>query len=293
MDRSKAFAASAVAFSLLGLVEKDTAFAPAIAKQTPSLRAGGLRATLGAQSQAPQQAGAGFGSVAAAAAMACGAMCLGSHRAAKRARPRTQVCADASGLVGGGPICVYTDALMKASAQKDESVMVAKDVMKVKQLMSDRDFLDELQYVLNETGTTELTKAQGMIKLLQPLESTVFEKFVVFLAKKKRLAAVKPICQEFISTMYNNENIAPVVVRSAQRLSEEQIDSLKIKMREKTGCSDVKLIASVDASMVGGFVVEWGFPDPEDLSSPTEGVDLSLSNILRKKALNQGVLING
>eukprot|EP00420_Gonyaulax_spinifera_P017213 CAMPEP_0197892834 /NCGR_PEP_ID=MMETSP1439-20131203/31726_1 /TAXON_ID=66791 /ORGANISM="Gonyaulax spinifera, Strain CCMP409" /LENGTH=48 /DNA_ID= /DNA_START= /DNA_END= /DNA_ORIENTATION= len=48
MDRSKAFAASAVAFSLLGLVEKDTAFAPAIAQQTPALRAGGLRATLGA-----------------------------------------------------------------------------------------------------------------------------------------------------------------------------------------------------------------------------------------------------
>merc|ERR1711972_1116431 len=99
------------------------------------------------------------------------------------------------------------------------------------------------------------------------------------------------MCQEFIMSMYANESIAPVVVTSAQRLTEEQLDNLKTKMAEKIGCKDVKLIEEVDASLLGGFTVTWGFPDPEDLSIPTDGIDLSLATILKKKALNQGVLV--
>lgn len=207
-----------------------------------------------------------------------------------RAAPRTVMHADASGLAPGGPLVVYTDALIEAAAKKGESVPVTKDIMKIKQLFGDEEFLEKLTFVVNDLGTTEVAKAAGMIELLQPLESTVVPKFITFLAKKTRLLALKPICQEYVSALYNAQSIAPVIVRSAQRLSESQIETIKDKMKAKTGASDVKLITEVDAGLLGGFIIEYGFTDPENLDTPTEGVDLSLKSFLEKAALDQGVV---
>merc|ERR1719221_120393 len=128
-----------------------------------------------------------------------------------------------------------------------------------------------------------------MLKLLEPLQSTVVPKFVVFLAKKKRLMSLKVIAQEFVGQLYDQQSIAPVKV-CAERLTEEQLEGIKEKMKEKTGASDIKMIVLVDPGLLGGFTVEWGFPDPEDLSTPTDGIDLSLKAVLAKAALNEGVL---
>merc|ERR1712061_755977 len=114
--------------------------------------------------------------------------------------------------------------------------------------------------------------------------------FVVFLAKKKRLMSLKVIAQEFVGQLYDQQSIAPFKVVCAERLTEEQLEGIKEKMKEKTGASDIKMIVFVYPGLLGGFTVEWGFPDPEDLSTPTDGIDLSLKAVLAKAALNEGVL---
>merc|ERR1711933_422870 len=172
----------------------------------------------------------------------------------------------------------------------EEDVTVAQDMMMLKNKFLDEDFLDELQFVVNETSFREMDRAKGLIKLVEPFQSTVVPKFIIFLAKKKRLMSLKVIAQEFVGKLYEAQSIAPVKVCCAQRLTEEQVEGIKEKMKEKTGASDIKLIIEVDSSLLGGFTVEWGFPDPEDLSTPTDGIDLSLQSILARAALNQGVL---
>eukprot|EP00425_Heterocapsa_triquetra_P036961 CAMPEP_0195083470 /NCGR_PEP_ID=MMETSP0448-20130528/24408_1 /TAXON_ID=66468 /ORGANISM="Heterocapsa triquestra, Strain CCMP 448" /LENGTH=244 /DNA_ID=CAMNT_0040116681 /DNA_START=45 /DNA_END=779 /DNA_ORIENTATION=+ len=210
-------------------------------------------------------------------------------RGAARA-PRAPMRADASGLTPGGPLIVYRDALVEAAAKKGESVAVTKDVMSIKSKLSDEATLEELTMVVNKLGTTELEKAEGMIKLFSPMTSSVMPKFITFLAKKKRLLALKPLCFEYINELYSQQAIAPVKVRSASRLTEAQLETIKNKMKAKTGAEDIKLITEVDAGLLGGFVAEWGFSDPENLDTATEGVDLSLKSFLQKAALNQGVV---
>merc|ERR1712056_116536 len=134
------------------------------------------------------------------------------------------------------------------------------------------------------------TKAAGMVELMQPLESNVVPKFVTFLAKKKRLQALQPVVEEYMSSLYETQNIAPVLVRSAQPLTEEQKEAIKEKMKAKTGASDIKLVCQIDSSLIAGLSVEYGFTDPEQLSTPTEGADLSLKSYLESAALNQGVV---
>merc|ERR1712187_294655 len=103
-------------------------------------------------------------------------------------------------------------ALMDADAKTEEQVTVAQDMMNLKAKFSDEDFLDELQFIVNETSFREMDRAKGMIKLLEPFQSTIVPNFIVFLAKKKRLMSLKVIAQEFISKLYDIQSIAPVKV---------------------------------------------------------------------------------
>ena len=147
---------------------------------------------------------------------------------------RTLMRADLSGLAPGGPLVAYSDALIEAAAKQGETVPVTKDMMKIKKMLKDEAFLEELSLVVNALGTTEVMKAQGMVKLLSPLESKTVPKFIVFLAKKARLVALAPLAEEFVNTLYSAQSIAPVRVVSAQRLSEAQIGDIKNKMKAKT-----------------------------------------------------------
>merc|ERR1711933_618523 len=149
---------------------------------------------------------------------------------------------------------------------------------------------DELQYIVNNPTIPLTARAASMVELLQPLESSVVPKFVTFLAKKKRLQALQPVVEEYMTSLYETQNIVPVRVRSAQALTEEQKEAIKEKMKAKTGASDIKLVCQIDSSLIAGLSVEYGFTDPEQLSTPTEGADLSLKSYLESAALNQGVV---
>merc|ERR1712187_80764 len=127
----------------------------------------------------------------------------------------------------------------------------------------DDAFKNELQFIVNNPTMSLTTKAAGMVELMQPLESSVVPKFVTFLAKKKRLQALQPVVEEYMSALYETQNIVPVRVRSAQPLSEEQKEAIQAKMKAKTGASDIKLVCQVDASLIAGLSVEYGFTDPD------------------------------
>jgi len=216
-----------------------------------------------------------------------------SGAAARGAAQRIQMRAgkDASGLIPGGPVTAYSDALAEAASRQGESVPVTRDVMKVKGLFSDSKFLDELQFIVNNPTLSQTTKAAAMVDLMQPLESSVVPKFVVFIAKKKRLQALSPIATAYLNTLYSTQDIAPVRVTSAVPLSEEQKEAIKEKMKAKTGAADVKLVTKIDSRLLAGLKVEWGFTDPDQLMTPIEGVDLSMKSYLEDAALDKGVVV--
>jgi len=215
-----------------------------------------------------------------------------SGAAARSAVRRTQMHAvlDASGLIPAGPVMAYSDALAVAATKKGESVPVTKDVMKVKGLFDDNQFKDELQFIVNNPTLEQTEKAASMIELMQPLESSVVPTFVTFLAKKRRLKALKSVTEAYMSTLYRTQNIVPVRVMSAQPLSEEQKEAIKAKMKAKTGASDIKLVCKIEPTLVAGLTVEYGFEDADQLETPTDGMDLSMKTYLEKAALDQGVV---
>merc|ERR1711879_590754 len=154
----------------------------------------------------------------------------------------------------------------------------------------DEDFLHEM-LAQNTPNYTQVDKANLIIELLQPLESTVLPKFLVFLAKKKRMMSLKKIVQQYVQTLYISQSVAPVRVISASVLTEEQKDAIKEKMKKKLEVDDIKLICEYDNSLLGGFKVLYGYTDPDRLLVPNYEVDCSLKNFLDSAVVKEGVVV--
>jgi len=278
MDRASVLFASAVVLSVLSRVEIGQGFVPTTAG--PSLRgnAAGHAAGQAAQGSASSAWRSGLQTASTLLAVSSCAMAARGTR-----RGRTQMSA------GGSPTLVYMTALQEAASKQGEAVQVSKDVMKVNDFYSDEEFLVQLSEITAEYGITELDKAAAIIDKMGTLESSVFPKFLKYLAKKRRLGAVVAICEEYIKNLYETNGVVPVVVTSAEPLSDGQKEALKEKMKAKTGAQDVKLICKLNGNLIAGFTLEWGYVDPQNLGTPCQGEDLSLKSILEKRAVMQGV----
>ena len=188
-----------------------------------------------------------------------------------------------------GPVVTYAKALMDAAKARNEAVEVMEDVLMIKDKFKDEEWLDKLVTVQNDPRITEVQKAQKIADLLKPLKSSVMPRFIIFLAKKNRLNGIKVIMLEYVQSTYYTNSVTPVRVTSAQRLTQDQMEKIKLKMEAKVG-TDVRLVQEVSPSLLGGLTLEWGYTDPDKLYAPTHGVDLSLKNILNKRAIQKGVI---
>ena len=188
-----------------------------------------------------------------------------------------------------GPVVTYAKALMDAAKARNEAVEVMEDVLMIKDKFKDEEWLDKLVTVQNDPRITEVQKAQKIADLLKPLKSSVMPRFIIFLAKKNRLNGIKVIMLEYVQSTYYTNSVTPIRVTSAQRLTQDQMEKIKLKMEAKVG-TDVRLVQEVSPSLLGGLTLEWGYTDPDKLYAPTHGVDLSLKNILNKRAIQKGVI---
>eukprot|EP00929_Paragymnodinium_shiwhaense_P114792 TRINITY_DN832_c0_g2_i2.p2 TRINITY_DN832_c0_g2~~TRINITY_DN832_c0_g2_i2.p2 ORF type:complete len:295 (+),score=89.56 TRINITY_DN832_c0_g2_i2:97-981(+) len=286
-QRPRTLFGAAAALYLMSLVEVSPAFvAPAPAGlERGRASSSHLRGAADApKAQAPLFYRAGC--QAASTFLTLSACALAARRDSKRSTRshRTQVCSE-----GGQAVVCFSDALADAGVKKEESRAVTMDVMKVKELLDRESFRDDLRLFINQPFLPETEKAAGLTKLFGGLESTVFPKYVMFLAKKKRLPMLREVLDFYMKQQYKTQSIEPVRVRSAQRLTPEQQEKIKEKMRAKSGVQNIKLIQEVSNELVAGFTIEWGFTDPDTLTCPTEGLDLSLKNVVKRAAVKEGV----
>lgn len=191
------------------------------------------------------------------------------------------------------PAHVFTDALQNCAAKAKESVAVTRDVLKVKQLLAETftPFEQKMHEFVNQPLIDGIEKANGILELINeetPLESTVFPKFVRYLAKKKRLPMLKQALQNYVTTVYETQQIEPVLCKSAQPLTDAQKNTIKEKMKAKLGATDIKLICEVNPRLVAGLALEWGFVDPELLYCPTGGSELTMKMVLEKVSTSKG-----
>jgi F-type H+-transporting ATPase subunit delta len=80
---------------------------------------------------------------------------------------------------------------------------------------------------------------------------------IELLARKGRESLLPGIVDEFIALYRRRNHIQPVRVTSATPLSAAQVESIRTSLAKKLNCT-VELTTDVDASLIGGFKVDFG-----------------------------------
>lgn len=149
----------------------------------------------------------------------------------------------------------YADALME----------VAKSQNLVAEFGANVDFLLNTLSSSKELSTflaSPLIKAEAKKELLRQalgdqLNPSVLN-FLLLLVDRQRVIFLKPICQQFQAMLRELNRTALAEVTSAVELNPDQLETLKQKVKDLTGCAQVDLSIKVEPSLIGGVIVKVG-----------------------------------
>jgi len=196
----------------------------------------------------------------------------------------------------GFPGHVFADALADAAAAKKEAVPVMQDMMLLKDVFEEKDPSSKVWNSWNAALKTPMvTNEQRAVEFLKDikgeLKSTVVPKFIMFAAKKKRLDMLRVMALIYVQKMYKAQSVAPVKVESAAPLGDDQIKTIKEKMKQRLDVQDVKIAATINPDLVAGFKLYFNFRDPEKMKEPSSFLDLSFTSHMKESALSAGVAV--
>jgi len=196
-------------------------------------------------------------------------------------------------IVYGTPLDVFSAALAEAASATKEAVPVMQDMLYLKAMFESEEAnkgKDKWFDLVNVPKITLVQRAEQFVDFMKDdLKSTAVPKFIVFLAKKRRLDILRPLTLRYVKNMYELQSIVPMQVESAAPMSEAQIKNLKEQMKKKLGVQDIKVISKIDPALVAGFKLYWDYEDPEKLKNPQMFLDASFQTHLQSAALSNGV----
>jgi F-type H+-transporting ATPase subunit delta len=99
-------------------------------------------------------------------------------------------------------------------------------------------------------------------------------KFLMVLVERNRIGIFQSIAEKYLQLVYDLAEIKIAQVTSAFELSPEQEMDLISQLRTRTGAKEIKLVTSVDRTLLGGLQVQIG----------SSVIDVSLKGQLRQLA---------
>ena len=143
---------------------------------------------------------------------------------------------------------VYAEALFALSQEEHSEKTIYEELNAAADVFEENPEFTALLSVPN-LGTEEKI---GILRKVIGDGSGTAENFLCLLVEKHRI-----IRSAFNALYYEAFSIAEVFVTSAEALTQPQRDKLTEKLSAKLG-KQVKLVESVDASLLGGMVVQYG-----------------------------------
>jgi F-type H+-transporting ATPase subunit delta len=150
----------------------------------------------------------------------------------------------------------YAKALVELAEEKGALEQVHADVDAVAGLVKENAKLRELLF----NPVVEGDKKKAV--LAKVAKEAGFQKytsnFLSLLVEKDRLGLLSEICESFEEQYCDLTDTQVATLRSAVKLEQEQQFLIAKKLQELTGSKNIKLKPVIDASLIAGFVVEYG-----------------------------------
>ena len=147
----------------------------------------------------------------------------------------------------------YARALFDFSVEKNIMHQITADFQNLDIFLSENH---ELTEYLNNPIISQESKRQVLIKILKPQLNSETFKFVMILINRDRINLLKFVIFSYLELVYEAASIKMIEILTAYPFSNLQKNILIQKLKELTNAREIRLVITVDSSLIGGFLIK-------------------------------------
>lgn len=165
----------------------------------------------------------------------------------------------------------YARALFDFSVEKNIMHQITADFQNLEIFLNENT---ELTDYLDNPIVNQNAKGDILTKTLKSQLNSETFKFLMVLVNRDRINLLKSIIASYLELVYEAASIKMMEVSTAYPLSNLQKNTLVQKLKELTNAREIRLIITVDSSLIGGFLIK----------TESKVIDFTIKNQLQKLA---------
>jgi F-type H+-transporting ATPase subunit delta len=165
----------------------------------------------------------------------------------------------------------YARALFDFSVEKNIMHQITADFQNLEIFL---DEAAELNDYLNSPIVNQDAKCEVLTKTLKSQVNTETFKFLLLLVKRDRINVLKSVIANYLELVYETASIKMIEVSTAFPFANLQKNTLIQKLKELTNAREIRLVITVDSSLIGGFLIK----------TESKVIDFTIKNQLQKLA---------
>ena len=165
----------------------------------------------------------------------------------------------------------YARALFDFSVEKNIMHQITADFQNLEIFLNENA---ELIEYLNNPIVSQDAKSEILTKILESQVNTETFKFLMVLVKRDRINVLKSIIDNYLELVYETASIKMIEVSTASAFTNLQKNTLIQKLKELTNAREIRLIITVDPSLIGGFLIK----------TESKVIDFTIKNQLQQLA---------
>jgi F-type H+-transporting ATPase subunit delta len=147
----------------------------------------------------------------------------------------------------------YARALFDFSVEKNIMHQITADFQNLEIFL---DEASELTEYLNNPIVSQDAKREILTKTLQSQVNTETFKFLMVLVDRDRINLLKSVITNYLELVYETASIKTIEVSTAFPFTNSQKNTLIQKLKELTNAREIRLVITVDPSLIGGFLIK-------------------------------------
>jgi len=165
----------------------------------------------------------------------------------------------------------YSRALFDFSVEKNIMHKITADFQNLDSFLNETT---ELVEYLDNPLVSKDAKREILTRTLESQLNAETFKFLMVLVNRDRINLLKSIIYNYLELIYETASIKMIEVSTASPFTNLQKNSLIQKLKELTNARDIRLVVTVDSSLIGGFLIK----------TESKVIDFTVKNQLQKLA---------
>ena len=165
----------------------------------------------------------------------------------------------------------YSRALFDFSVEKNIMHQITADFQNLEIFLNENSTLTNY---LDSPVVNKNAKRETLTKILQPEINEETFKFLMVLVERDRIGILGSVITNYLELVYEAASIKTIEIITACEFTNSQKATLIQKLKELTNAREIKLIITIDNSLIGGFLIK----------TESKILDFSIKNQIQKIA---------